>query len=154
MPKITIVRDSEFMNLFREYHILLNGKPVKRIGRDQTVELAPEPGSVEIRGKVDWCESNRLPLNLSANDEVKIQLSAHPILKLINYLGMINLIPIAILFMLNSPLINLFFYLQIAFFAGLLYFVSIGRKNYLRAVQISASSDLNTMAPASSSKRS
>ncbi|MGZ5875893.1 MAG: hypothetical protein ACXWKP_27775 [Bradyrhizobium sp.] len=63
MCTLRLVRPSLYVDRFRSYKILLNGKKAGRIGNDRTLEIVAPAGSITIEAKMDWTRSQPLTIN-------------------------------------------------------------------------------------------
>lgn len=73
MYKITIVRTSQYVNGMREYGIYLDGQKVNVISDGETKAIEVSDGSHEIYLKIDWYKSQKLNINLSEGQELKLK---------------------------------------------------------------------------------
>jgi len=60
MAKLKVQRAREFMNLFRNYTIFIDGQKVGTIGNGQLIQLETLPGQHKISAKIDWCSSQEI----------------------------------------------------------------------------------------------
>ncbi len=58
---IRLVRGKGFVDSARKYKVLLDGREIGRIKRNQTFEYEPEMGDHTLELAIDWCKSPSLP---------------------------------------------------------------------------------------------
>lgn len=131
MAKIIINRTFEFNNMARNYGIYLNGIKIGTIGNGKTKEFELEAGNHLINGKIDWCKSPIIEVNINENECKEIEISGF---KYGNFIMPIGLGVMSLIF-----LIKYFFKIGSNFFillAGIgflypLYYFTLGKNNYL-----------------------
>ena len=67
---IRITRKHAFMDLFRAYKVLLDGKEVSRIRNGKQIEVDVSPGIHLMQLKIDWCYSNEVEFELKNNQDL------------------------------------------------------------------------------------
>ena len=65
MTLLKINRVSAYADKIRAYHLILDGKKIKKIGNGETVDLVVQPGNHELFLKIDWCRSNKIAFSIS-----------------------------------------------------------------------------------------
>ena len=65
MTRLKINRVSAYADKIRGYHLVLDGKKVKKIGNGEAVDLLVQPGDHELFLKIDWCRSNKIVFSIS-----------------------------------------------------------------------------------------
>ena len=55
--EIEVVRPKQFADIFRDYHLLINGKEAAVIKRGATQTITLPEGSKTLKAVVDWCSS-------------------------------------------------------------------------------------------------
>ena len=69
MTKLRLNRDSGYADRIRDYHVVLDGKKVARIGNGESIEIPVEPGKHELYMKIDWCRSNKIEFEAQDGQE-------------------------------------------------------------------------------------
>ncbi len=67
--KVTIKRENNFFNIFRDYKIFLKGECIGRLSNNKAFEFTIEEKS-DVRLKIDWCTSNELIIEPNTNEIV------------------------------------------------------------------------------------
>jgi hypothetical protein len=67
MAKVKVQRTREFMNLFRNYTIFIDGQKVGTIGNGQLIQWETSPGQHKISAKIDWCSSQEITFATEEN---------------------------------------------------------------------------------------
>lgn len=70
---ITLTRDNGYVDLVRDYRVMVDDKEVGRIGQSQTKQFAIEPGTHTVRLKIDWCGSPTLTVDAIEGETVKLE---------------------------------------------------------------------------------
>lgn len=134
MARLIIKRSSEWMDAMREAIIILDGEKIGILGSGQTMELRIPAGEHRLSSKMDRYGSNELIFNLTGTEDQKVELSGFRYGKwlspvafaiLILYFGFKQQISIIYLLIVMIP-IGAYF----------LYYMTIGRNNYLRLRKI------------------
>ncbi len=73
MGKITISRESQFMNKMRSYDIYVDGEKTGEIKNGETEEISVTPGEHVIQLQIDWCKSKKIPFRLSEGESHSFQ---------------------------------------------------------------------------------
>lgn len=137
MPTLIIRRDSEWANKMRSFDLYLNGIKFTEINDKQVKSFEIPAGTYQLIAKIDWCGSK--PLNIKvAEDEIKrVEVKGFIFSKYFMPVAVISgLIYFGIYFHYN--LNSLFLATLLMFFLGyLLFFLSIGRNQYLRLNEVS-----------------
>lgn len=60
--RIKIEREYAFMDLFRDYQVLLDDKIIGKLAPEGAIEFDAEVNS-RIKLKIDWCYSNEIKIN-------------------------------------------------------------------------------------------
>jgi len=76
MAKVVIVRLSEFVNVFRNYKIFIDGLERNIVPNNASVELDLESGTHFIQLKIDWCTSNEIEFEIAENETKYFQVEA------------------------------------------------------------------------------
>jgi hypothetical protein len=75
MALLVVKRNSEWMNRFRNIELELDGKPLGNIGNGETKEFDVPAGNYTFCGKIDWCSSPEIELELNENETTNVGLS-------------------------------------------------------------------------------
>ena len=133
MPTIIINRTSEYLNRFRDYGIYIDGKKVDTIASGETIELNVSAGHHFVSTKIDWCSSPTLSVNI--NDEATKSLTVGGF-KNGKWLMPAGLVIIVLNFIANQLFdFEYLFYLIIPIFLLLVYYLTVGRKQYLTLIE-------------------
>ncbi len=68
MIKLIIKRDNNYPDLLRDYQVLINNKPIGKISNNSIIEFENIAINSSVQLKIDWCYSNKVILNQSADD--------------------------------------------------------------------------------------
>jgi hypothetical protein len=68
MATIKIQRKNEYINLLREYRLLIDGQKIGTIANGQLKEFELPSGQHTIIAKIDWCSSKEITFDLNDND--------------------------------------------------------------------------------------
>ncbi|MDX1544180.1 MAG: hypothetical protein R3214_09560 [Christiangramia sp.] len=135
MPKLLIKRNSEWANKMKTYHLYLNGQKFTEIRHDEVLSFEIPEGKYLIEARVDWCGSQPLELEFKEGEIRKVEVTGFIFS---NYLfpsavfTLIVYMAIYFHFQINS----LFLASILMFFFGyLVYFMTFGRKHYLRLIE-------------------
>ena len=127
MASIIINRTSEYLNRLRNYDVYIDGKKVDTISNGETKEFNISAGQHSILIKIDWCSSQTLLVDINDNETKSFKVGGF---KNGNWL-----IPAALVILssISSRLFdfNYLFYLIIPFFLSMVYYMTLGRKQYL-----------------------
>ena len=127
MASIIINRTSEYLNRLRNYDVYIDGKKVDTISNGETKEFNISAGQHSILIKIDWCSSQILLVDINDNETKSFKVGGF---KNGNWL-----IPAALVILssISSRLFdfNYLFYLIIPFFLSMVYYMTLGRKQYL-----------------------
>ncbi len=128
MATIKIQRKHEFINLFRDYRLFVDGQKIGSISDGQEKEFNVTPGNHFLVAKIDWCSSRTISFELNDNNTKSFTLSGFKN-KLMRDLFTYGAIILVIVFSLSSSLEYVF--LIAPLFLILLYDMTLGRKKYL-----------------------
>lgn len=127
MASIIINRTSEYLNRLRNCDVYIDGKKVDTISNGETKEFNISAGQHSILIKIDWCSSQILLVDINDNETKSFKVGGF---KNGNWL-----IPAALVILssISSRLFdfNYLFYLIIPFFLSMVYYMTLGRKQYL-----------------------
>ena len=132
MTKLIIKRTSEFNNKARYFGVYVNGDKVGAIADGETKEFNIKPGKNQLMAKIDWCQSQTLEFEIQENETKTIELAGFKYSNLI--------IPLIAVIFLGYYVLKVAFKIDLIFliFVGVvvflypMYFISLGRKRYLR----------------------
>jgi hypothetical protein len=130
MPTIVINRTSEYSNRLRNYHLFLDGKMIGTISNGQTKQFKTTPGQHTIVAKIDWCSSPEVSFTLSETDKKELTVGgfAHGTWIMSIAIGVIVLdFFLSFIFHFYYTIIFIF-----TVFVFIVYYVTIGRKKYLK----------------------
>jgi hypothetical protein len=130
MATLTIHRNTEYNNRWRDYQILCNGKKLGSIANAESKSFTLPAGTYTLEANIDWCGSQPLHIELQENESQEITVSGF---RLGKWLMPATGIVVVLHFLINN-LIGRFDYLIFLVFPGFLYLIymlSFGRKKYL-----------------------
>lgn len=134
MAKINITRTSTYINRQRDYQLYLDGKKIGTIANGQTKQFETTAGQHSLVAKIDWCSSETVSFTLNESETQDLIVDGF---KHASWMMPVAIGSIALHFVLN-----LFFdfyytiFLVIPAFLILLYYLTIGRKNYLQLKEV------------------
>lgn len=130
MPTIIIKRKTDYVNSFRSYQLILDGKKVGTIKNGETKELETTTGQHCIQAKIDWYTSPELVITLNEVDKKELTVAEFK-----NSWLLIVGFAVAGLskYLINAfhfvPLYGIFFILPLLLIS--LYYLTLGRKKYI-----------------------
>jgi hypothetical protein len=133
--KIILSRPSQWMNRIRGYKVLINGQQIGVIKNGATEEYTIEPGANTIECKLDWCASRTVPLTIQPGETVYMKVSSG--MKLYYYMVLLLAGEIGLNFYYRSNRDKPSWFQPVTIgliaivLAYLLYYLTIGRKDYL-----------------------
>ena len=130
MPNLTINRNTQLLDLGRNYRIYANNNLIGKIGPGETKEFSLPQGEYAVTAKIDWCGSQTLTLHLDNNEPKRVTIKG------LRFGVILAALPVAIIPTILS-LTNNFnerYYLIPLIICALpiAYYLSFGRKSYLR----------------------
>jgi hypothetical protein len=60
------------VDLFRAYHVIVNGDDMGEVKRGQSLRLAITPGRHEVHLVIDWCRSPSINMEISLGETVNL----------------------------------------------------------------------------------
>ena len=128
MATIKIKRTNDYVKMLRDYHLFIDGQKIGTIGNDQIKEFDIPIGQHSLIAKIDWCSSPDFSFETNGKDSKILLLG-----------GIRNwrwIMPLSSIFVLLSLLLkNVSYYISTVLvlipFLYFLYYLTIGRKNYL-----------------------
>ncbi|MBZ9652240.1 hypothetical protein [Psychroflexus montanilacus] len=135
MPKLIIQRNSEWNNKAREIGIYSNSKKLGTIKDGMTKHFELEAGTHDIYAKIDWCRSPKLNLKIEEHNTRILKLSGFKYGKWLMPV-MLSFIALSILatYVLGMRW-NYFVFIPGIVLVYLGYFITFGRKRYLRLTE-------------------
>ena len=67
---LRISRNKQYYDYLRKYKIILDGKLIGKIAKDELKSFNIEPGNHTIYLKIDWCRSNKINFHVSENEDI------------------------------------------------------------------------------------
>ena len=134
MATIKIQRKHEFINLFRNYRLFVDGQKIGSISDAQEMEFSVPPGRHLLVAKIDWCFSKTIPFELNDNDTKSFTLSCFKN-ALVRDLFTYGIIILVIVFSLSSSW-NYLIFLIAPIFLRFVYDMTLGRNKYLTLIEI------------------
>jgi hypothetical protein len=133
MGKIVISRKQEWNNRLRQFHIFLDGQKLGSVGNGEVKTFEIPDGNHSIRAKVDWCGSRDVDFSISGDEKKYFRLSGF------KYSS--TMMPAAVVLLFLSLILRRLYHIAFAewlilpIFLLLLYYLTIGRNDYLVLVQ-------------------
>ena len=129
MTTIKLYRTNEYNNRIRDYKIYVNKELIGTISNGESKEFNIKPGTQEIYAKIDWCYSPTLKIELNENETINLKVGGFKNGKWIMPLSFT-------LILIHFTLSYLFefdylLYLIFPIFFLMIYYITLGRKNYL-----------------------
>jgi|GEM_PF-1072761 len=132
MPKLLIKRNSEWANKMRSFDLYLNGRKFSEIKDKQILSFEIPEGTYQLKARIDWCGSKPLNIEIAEGEIKKIEVKG--------FIFSTYLLPLAVIsgflyfviyfkYHINSLFLGS---LLMFFFGYMLYFMSLGRNQYLR----------------------
>lgn len=129
MAKVKIQRTNDYMNLFRDYRLYIDGQKIGSIGNAEIKDFEIPAGRHFLIAKIDWCSSQELSFEIDEDDSKTLLVSGFIIAKWI-----VPFVLGIIAFSFIVTLITHFYFslfIILPAFLLLLYFLTFGRKKYL-----------------------
>lgn len=141
MARIVIVRSNEYINRFCSFSLYLNGQKLGDIFNDEKEEFEIPEGDHELVAKINWCSSPVINFTINGSDTQTFNVGDFKHNKVI-----LTMIPSLVLLHI---VMNVFFHTQLSIFfilplfLLLVFYISIGRKQYLILEQTDHSEGLS-----------
>jgi hypothetical protein len=137
MATIKIQRTSEWNARFRDFLIFIDGKHVGTIANGESKEFTTTPGIHTITAKIDWCSSPDITINTEDNQIKNLKVSGF---KHGNWMMPAVMVMVVLVIILKLTIdfkyLEYWIILVIPVFLILLYYFTIGRKRFLRLMEI------------------
>lgn len=130
MSKLNFTRPSTFYNKYRDYRLFVDGVQVGKIGNGDVASFPVAPGKHTLSAKVDWCGSKDFTIDIKEGETKSLTLRTFKYGNLL----MPMLWGAIVLHIILSRFwgINYGIALVLPGFLMLIYYLTIGRKQYLR----------------------
>lgn len=141
MAKLIITRKNEFINSLKDYSIFFNGEEIGSISSGETKEFIVPEGTNILKAKNDWYGSKELEINVSNDEARSVSISGLlPARIMIFFISFIIATPLLFReFIRNHVILRYtFIALSIAVLFAIIYYLTIGRNNYLEIKEILA----------------
>jgi len=127
--QITVIRKKELNNRLRSIIVLLDDKEKIKLTKHLKNIMIEKNHSVKLKAKIDWCYSSETLLNFNDSHQKKVIVSSQ-----ISNLYMILIFTSALLGIILTLIKGNWMYMIPFFILYLkpLYFITIGRKRYLK----------------------
>lgn len=134
MATIKIQRTSEYINLLRDYRLFIDGQKIGTIANGKTKEFEITSGQHSIVAKIDWCSSPELTFDLSDTDTKTVLIGGF---KNGNWIMPLTILIIVLCLVLSYAVDSDYILLPvIPTFLIMIYYLTIGHKNYLTMTEI------------------
>jgi len=70
---LVLYRDSGFVDAFRKYAILIDGRQIGSIKNGGTETISLEPGAHTLKLEIDWCSSDSITFDLTSNETARFR---------------------------------------------------------------------------------
>lgn len=134
MAKLIITRKSEFINSLRDYNIFLNDEIIGSISSGETKEFMIPEGTNILKATDNWYGSKKLEINVSNEEAKTVSISGlWPARIMMFFISFIIVVPILFRDFIRSHefLKYTFIVLSIIVLLAIIYYLTIGRNNYL-----------------------
>jgi hypothetical protein len=129
MATIRINRKREFINLFRNYKIFIDGLQVGKVSNGEIKEFEITEGKHIVTAKIDWCGSQKILLNFNSNETKELKIGGF---KNGNWIMPLSLSILVIHFLLLLAFnFGYTAFLLIPTYLLLLYYLTFGHQKYL-----------------------
>ena len=129
MATIKLQRTSEYVNLYRDYHIYLDGEKIGTLSNGETKEFETTDGQHSLIAKIDWCSSPTLTFYVDKLKTKQIKVGGF---KYSNWTMIIGFLLLVLGFVLNYLFDNEWsIFLPIPAFLLLIYYFTLGKNKYL-----------------------
>lgn len=135
--KLILHRKSEFMNKLRGIKVFIDGMEMGKIANGGTEEYSVTPGVHTIQCKIDWCSSPVMDLTINSDESKFMQVRSGMQYFWIGYILILASLGSDLLFRLAHiprpeylPLLRIAIFIPVMLY--LVYYLSIGKKNYLK----------------------
>jgi hypothetical protein len=133
MSKIIITRKQEWNNRLRQIGIYLDGQKIGTIANGETKSFDVPSGNHALKAKIGWCGSREIELEVAGEEKKYFSLRgfrySNIMLPFVIVLVLLNIF-------LRKIYANSFvLWLTIPVFLLLIYYLTIGRNDYLRLTQ-------------------
>jgi hypothetical protein len=136
MATIKIKRTNDYINYLRDYRLYIDGQKIGTIGNNQIKEFDIPNGQHSLIAKIDWCSCPNFSFEINENDSKILLLGG-----MRSSRWLVPLIAISIILALILKYVS--YYISIVLILipllYILYFLTIGRKNYLTIKELSKS---------------
>lgn len=134
MTTIRLKRTSEYNNRMRDYKIFIDGQQVGTIANGETKDFPTTVGQHIVTAKVDWCSSPDISVDINDNQTKNLKVGGF---RNGQFLMPIGLGLIVLHFILSKFAdFDYTIFLVAPLFLLLVYYLTIGRKNYLTLEEI------------------
>jgi len=70
MAIVKVQRDKGWADGWRKYKIFINGKKKSTIKEGEEITISLEPGNYEIWGRIDYCRTSKINIDIKEDDEI------------------------------------------------------------------------------------
>jgi hypothetical protein len=129
MPILNIRRTNEYVNRLRDYGIYIDGQKLGTIANGETKSFEVTQGLHTVYCKIDWCRSPEIHFEATENGAKVYTVGGF---RTARWLMPLALGIIVLDYILRITVhFSLLFFLLVPVFLLLVYFITLGRKNYL-----------------------
>ena len=136
--RIILERKSELMNRLKGYRVIINGaEQDKKISNGSSEEYAATGGSTEVVCKVNWCSSNSFLVDVKPGETVYLKVASGMKYFWIMYAFLMFTLLGRVIFkkQMTTELSIVMIGIALAVMCYFLFYITIGRKQYLKIVK-------------------
>lgn len=134
MATIKIQRTSEYNNKLRDFSIYVDGNKVGTIVDGEVKEFTTTPGTHVVTAKIDWCSSQNVSVEVEDHKVATLEVGGF---KFGNWiLPLVIGVVIVFVALQNFTGSEYILFAFVPLFVFLFYYLTVGRKKYLRLVAI------------------
>ncbi len=135
MATIKLDRTNEYTNRFRKFRVYIDGIKAGEISNGESKSFEVTAGKHEVVCKIDWCSSPTISMEVPEGEVKTLKVGGF---KHGNWILTFSFITIFLLPLIKSqvPEFKYLYYLIIPIGGLLIYYITIGRKKYLRLKEV------------------
>ncbi len=136
MPKLIISRSSEWVNRLRNIQLIMDGKKLGVIRNGQSQEFDIPAGEHQFHSTIDWCGSPTISFHANDGDTMEVSISSFKHAKWMLPIALLNILIYFIMDIQSTLVLSLQFMINLPIFLALIYYLTWGRREYLRLTQV------------------
>lgn len=135
LTKVILSRPTQWMNRLRGYRIFINGEKIATIKNGASEDILVKPGTNSIECKLDWCGSRPFVIDIKEGETVYLRVRSGMKLFWLFYIALIVGVIMNVFYRRNPDRPQWVFPVTLILILPallyLLYYTTIGRKDYL-----------------------